>query len=439
MSSLKSRSRKKLTEYPPPPPLEEDDNIPPPPEDDDEIPSPPKEDDETPPPPPNDDEAPSSPPKDITPSPEIKRDDITPSPLSKETKRGERVKKVACIFQKGLRQFVVAPISKRDQLEIGHGPKNQIYYLSTGTSNEFNFEGVYFPTAGIEEQGTMFGRPGWVMKMLSGLTSLWRARLCELMVEISCDSIQQFLNKFMYWFQVSHSAALGGQFWSRPDMKYLRDFAVNFYWNGQEFVQDENIVSQILVNESCLDVPKKTTIGAKELNDVFEKVNALWYRSMKDSMEMSEKNYQELKINNPEKFKKGDEHITKIMRGNMTHYGINAMIGCDESKKEKQEYLECLWQHFSSWDADRKQVDQELKKKQVGDWLIRRGSDPTALTISIKLPTRISHRKWNWNNKNQLWQEEATVKGETPIQAITIVEIVNRLGLKKSSYFHPTY
>jgi len=38
------------------------------------------------------------------------------------------------------------------------------------------------------------------------------------------------------WFHVQQSAALGGDFWSRPDMRFLRDLALGYRWDGREFV-----------------------------------------------------------------------------------------------------------------------------------------------------------------------------------------------------------
>ena len=72
-----------------------------------------------------------------------------------------------------LRTFVILPVPENVKWYL----PNQIYYKSTGISNEDkNFPGVYFPTAGITETGY---EKSWIIKMESTKDTDWINKICK--------------------------------------------------------------------------------------------------------------------------------------------------------------------------------------------------------------------------------------------------------------------
>jgi len=55
---------------------------------------------------------------------------------------------------------------------------------------------------------------------------------------------------------VQQSAALGGDFWSRPDMRFLCDMAIDFRFDGQDFVElsQQQIVRHYVLPSALLDL-----------------------------------------------------------------------------------------------------------------------------------------------------------------------------------------
>ncbi|CAH6418413.1 Hypothetical protein POVN_LOCUS157 [uncultured virus] len=213
--------------------------------------------------------------------------------------------RVRCI--EGARKFVVVPIPEhgRKALTFKTKPANQLFYLSSGTSNEGrNFTNVYFPTYGVQEQPVKGHlHSGLIQKMTSeDQYTEWRKHLCDVMPgeEVkrggytiwwsSCKLYRGFLDKFSDWYQVQQSAALGGEFWERPDMKYLRDAALTFSWNGKEYFEDATIPQRFIVETPCEQVPDigdETDLlaRAKRQNDVLAKYDALHYRGYSEFLD----------------------------------------------------------------------------------------------------------------------------------------------------------
>src|SRR6185437_10741238 len=162
--------------------------------------------------------------------------------------------KVSCLT--GSRQYVVMPIPEAIRQVYNWPIKNQAMFLSTGTSNALNFGSVYFPFAGVNEVPEPFLRAtaGWLIKFSSSQReNAWRARLCTLVqdwiipsgigysiMSNYCSELSAFLDKFAFWWQVRLSAALGGDFWERADVRYLYDLARLYDWNNdlKDFVME---------------------------------------------------------------------------------------------------------------------------------------------------------------------------------------------------------
>jgi hypothetical protein len=117
-------------------------------------------------------------------------------------------------------------------------------FESTGTSNEYGFAGVYFPTAGLHES---YHKHGWITKFIAVHEQAHPAlygRFCQLYDELEMGAsrtcakeLHGFLRYFATWFQVQQSAALGGEFWLRPDLRFLYDLAIHFRFDGSDFVE----------------------------------------------------------------------------------------------------------------------------------------------------------------------------------------------------------
>lgn len=172
-----------------------------------------------------------------------------------------------CILLNG-RTFFILPIP---EYVMTIATKNMIYYLSFGKSNrDAGFESVFFPTYGIQETN------GLIVKFTSTRLTDWRVKLCSFhdVPQICSKLYDNFLNKFAHWFQVSCSASLGGDFWNRPDMKYLYDLALSYRW-------DETNHSFILLDEPYIAINARKINCTKhansfiEANDFFQKYDAL--------------------------------------------------------------------------------------------------------------------------------------------------------------------
>lgn len=202
-------------------------------------------------------------------------------PLPVETKRPKVL--VKCF--EADRQLVAVPLTEKVHKQYHWPIPNQLYYLSSGTSNESNFPGVYFPMMGISEK---LGKLQ-ILKMLSSLSMAWRSRLCRLVNDLElplekryCILLDNFLNKFRYWFQVQQSAALGGEFWQRPDVQYLRDIALNYSWDNKalDFVEDSANIQQpqdlVIGPCSSIQYPEASPSRRAELqNAILRDVSAL--------------------------------------------------------------------------------------------------------------------------------------------------------------------
>ena len=235
------------------------------------------------------------------------------------------------------RKFIILPLpSYVDPTKLGtkFPIKNQFYYLSTGTSNARNFPGVIFPASGLDEPPS--NRIAWIQKLESKPTAKWRIKFCELLDSIqpqiddpdlkesskerkgssgvykvvrneqgrlvrrmkfpwgeekdlpprwwteSCEKrFNDFLSKFREWFQVQQSAAFGGEFWERADLRYLRDLALGFRWNEDagEFVPSDDIVQKYTFPKRCRLVERTTDYNAevpREINTILDRVHALY-------------------------------------------------------------------------------------------------------------------------------------------------------------------
>ena len=179
-----------------------------------------------------------------------------------------------------LRVYAVAPVPEADIL-LGYPTTNQAYYLSTGTSNRDNFAGAYFPCMGAQEVHTRLFAVGWIMKMTSEGTD-WFVEFCRrhnlFAVSLreqkpACKGLfSNFLSKFSYWFQVQTSAALGGEFWARLDLTYLRSLALHYDWDTerQEFVERETPVSPLRASPTPTVLATMRTPEAHEARNTFE-------------------------------------------------------------------------------------------------------------------------------------------------------------------------
>lgn len=150
---------------------------------------------------------------------------------------------------------------------------NQIYFKSTGTSNyDQNFEGVYFPIAGISEQAFYNNPKGWYIKMESSDKTDWLVKFCEFYKDITnsdCTIYKNFLRKFQKWFHVQQSASLGGEFWKRQDLDYIRELALNYDWDGNEFLKRDTTIPEYKITDCIV---YKNII---DLNNKFDELNAL--------------------------------------------------------------------------------------------------------------------------------------------------------------------
>lgn len=111
------------------------------------------------------------------------------------------------------RTFIVADAPDRS--------RQQAFFCSTGTSNACGFPGTFFPTAGV--------RDNWIHKY-GGHTPDFAWEL-EKQTESTIPKARRYAYTdlldlyFASWWQVQISASLGGEWWERPDMAFLRGMA----------------------------------------------------------------------------------------------------------------------------------------------------------------------------------------------------------------------
>jgi chemotaxis protein histidine kinase CheA len=183
---------------------------------------------------------------------------------------------------RGVREIAVTPVPKEaNQSSIPKWPyKTQGFFKSTGTSNALAFPGIYFPFAGRQEQHSILGY-GWLVKMGDFSKTIaqapdWFKRLCELwgdkhnkdLVDDDgkiCGDYIVFLGYFAEWWQVRVSAALGGEFWERPDMERVLHVAQEYKvgiscdndnrykwdFNKRDFVDAEFPTQEIKTQKQC--------------------------------------------------------------------------------------------------------------------------------------------------------------------------------------------
>jgi len=169
------------------------------------------------------------------------------------------------------RRFAIVPVPSHVR-QYWH-TKNILFFESSGTSNTAGYGSVFFPSEGVGESGK------WVIKFADKSAAMrsWANTFCSIFDEYLRDigHLDEFITPkgrrpgfynldlsdrlfeckakfegifkyFPHWWMLQISAALGGVFWERPDMKYLRDFALNFSWDydKREFVEDSNIINE---------------------------------------------------------------------------------------------------------------------------------------------------------------------------------------------------
>ena len=165
-------------------------------------------------------------------------------------------------YQADKRIFAIVPVPDIE-LRYGYPSSMAMFYRSTGTSNyNADFATVYFPSHGVLEKGS-YMPPGWIQKFggyfkpelvpwinafCKRFDEFWMADTVAATDEKEQDNCKNryhgLLNKFSYWWQLQVSAQLGGEFWERPDVAYLRGVALTYDWDRaiQDFVERDHIL-----------------------------------------------------------------------------------------------------------------------------------------------------------------------------------------------------
>jgi hypothetical protein len=150
---------------------------------------------------------------------------------------------------------------------------NCAFFNSTGTSNEINFPGVWFPVLRITQDG-------WIAKaQFLCKSKIFMKNLEKFGINVSENSfINIFLEKFSHWWQVSISSALPSTtqtcLWStHPDLIKLKAIALNYVYNPDEsiFYHSDAIIKKYNINtDNCPKISNKDVV-----NDWFYSKNAL--------------------------------------------------------------------------------------------------------------------------------------------------------------------
>lgn len=160
----------------------------------------------------------------------------------------------------GTRRFLIVPIPKDIRQEYKWPVANQLFFLSSGKSNDVSFSDTYFPTLGINEAYEEHSShlPSWIMK--AETSDRWAAwarafmKILEPMYEINylnAKYYKTFLSYFDHWFQMRISAQLGGKSWD--DVKEMREYVLNHSWDFERgvFVKDPKPLPELQAPSHC--------------------------------------------------------------------------------------------------------------------------------------------------------------------------------------------
>lgn len=147
------------------------------------------------------------------------------------------------------------------------------FFKSTGTSNDWSFEGIYLPFAGISSIDK------WIRKIGSEVLSPWHLPIMEYVLQklksdntlkkkgLSTLIVYKFLMRFGDWRMLQISAALGGSLWNTiPELKYIKEFILK-----NNLVECKNIRFPLLVRFGLIiDGVSKTDQKEEEVIIEFE-------------------------------------------------------------------------------------------------------------------------------------------------------------------------
>ena len=223
-----------------------------------------------------------------------------------------------------LRKIVLVSVPNYEK-DFGYPVKRQAFYESTGVSNNNAFTSVFFPMQGVNTEeiedlnklNYLKGRGSYAFNFLIKMDAYYRDRIwmqayCEKMdnfltvtgQRLSCvEHYTPILSMFSYWWQLRISALLGGEFWDRPDMIYLRAFAMLYKWNhiDQKFEMDEfhhtyDTSKYVIISQGKNDEEKSVFVN-NELKKFDALISNEWsYKNFK--LRMYEEKIRELKNTN---------------------------------------------------------------------------------------------------------------------------------------------
>lgn len=149
---------------------------------------------------------------------------------------------------------------------------NQAFFRSTGTSNYWSFESIFFPFKRVDSSG-------WIHKDMGGDLSPWFKILIEHFRETHPDLfkkgrpiLEHFISKFGDWWQVKMSAGLGGKLWDEvPELSFVKFFMLNHDWNSVKelYIKSEIVVRYVYDERDCLMIDKD------DVNDWLRKNSAI--------------------------------------------------------------------------------------------------------------------------------------------------------------------
>lgn len=193
------------------------------------------------------------------------------------------------------RKMVIVPVPIEHRKDWSS--KNIIFFRSSGTSNEKGLTGMFFPTQGM-------WRNGWIEKMghhqkdydgergddeTTPVVSdtdrdtikSWEKPFCKIFKDfmkhikydykevkrsqgffylrkrdmaMTCETAEHIANTyFKYWWMAQLSAAIGGEFWERPDLAFLRGMLLTMDWNPekQTFLERDKPIRPFDLPEHC--------------------------------------------------------------------------------------------------------------------------------------------------------------------------------------------
>lgn len=153
------------------------------------------------------------------------------------------------------------------------GCKNIGFYLSSGTSNETNFPGMWFPFTCVEPVG-------WIRKE-KGLDLFFRRYWLENKDIFGVKIVQKFLEKFAHFWQVRISAGMPSDpdsLWNKiPAMIKLKEFALTHVYNERtRTIEKTDIPPVYYILPDCAQKRFETTEqGYIQVNDFLAENNAL--------------------------------------------------------------------------------------------------------------------------------------------------------------------